>query len=244
MPFDFRDRTVLVVGGSSGIGNGIAHAFRAAGAAVQVWGSRAAAADYASESGSDLTGLDYRQVDLSQPDAVAQAPDRDALDVLVLAQGIALYRREEFDMAGFRRVMEVNLNSVMACTMKYRAALAARRGTVVVLGSVASFRSSVGNPGYSASKAGVLGLVRTLGEGLIREGIRVNGVAPGFVDTKLTAVTMQHPQRREAALARIPAGRFGTPQDLANATLFLASPLSAYIVGQMLVADGGMMLGV
>ena len=81
-------------------------------------------------------------------------------------------------------------------------------------------------------------------EGLIREGVRVNGIAPGFVETKMTAVTMENPKRRDAALAAIPAGRFGSADDMAGAALFLASPLASYIVGQMLVVDGGMSLSV
>ncbi|WP_420464542.1 SDR family NAD(P)-dependent oxidoreductase [Panacagrimonas sp.] len=242
--FDFRQRSVLVVGGSSGIGNGIAQAFRAAGADVQVWGTRASAADYAGEEGSNLEGLSYTQVNLAQPGAVETAPAPATLDVLVQAQGTVLYRRGEFEMDGFRKVIEVNLNSVMACAMKFRPLLAASQGSMIVLGSLASFRSAFGNPGYSATKSGVLGLVRSLGEGLIREGVRVNGIAPGFVETKMTAVTMENPKRRDAALAAIPAGRFGSADDMAGAALFLASPLASYIVGQMLVVDGGMSLSV
>ena len=94
----------------------------------------------------------------------------------------------------------------------------------------------------SASKAGAISLTRTLGQAWAPEGIRVNGLAPGLVDTKLTRVTTQHPQRLAGALASIPAGRLGTPQDMAGAALFLASPLAAYVNGQTLVVDGGLTL--
>src|SRR5271170_4857290 len=100
-PLDFTARTVLVVGGSSGIGNGIAQAFRERGAEVHVWGTRASAADYDPAEGSDLTGLTYQQVDVGDPAAVEQArAGFTALDVLVLAQGTVIYRRGEFQMEG------------------------------------------------------------------------------------------------------------------------------------------------
>lgn len=242
MDLDFGGKSVLVVGGSSGIGNGIARAFLARGASVEVWGTRATAADYAGTEGSNLDGLGYRCVDVSQSGAIDTAPVPESLDVLVLAQGIVLYERREFEMEGFRKVMEVNLMSLMACAAKHQNALAATRGTVIVIGSVASIRATKGNPAYSASKSGALGLTRTLAEAWAPRGIRVNGIAPGFVETKITNVTTQHPKRRAAALAGIPAGRFGSVEEMAGVALFLASPLSAYVTGQMIVADGGMSL--
>lgn len=242
MDLDFGGKSVLVVGGSSGIGNGIARAFLARGASVEVWGTRATVDDYAGTEGSNLEGLSYRCVDVSQSGAIDAAPVPESLDVLVLAQGIVLYERREFEMEGFRKVMEVNLMSLMACAAKYQNALAAARGTVIVIGSVASIRATKGNPAYSASKSGALGLTRTLAEAWAPRGIRVNGIAPGFVETKITNVTTQHPKRRAAALAGIPAGRFGSVEEMAGVALFLASPLSAYVTGQMIVADGGMSL--
>ena len=113
---DFSGRQVLVVGGSSGIGNGIAQAFRAKGARVAVCGTRAAAADYSPDEGSHLEGLDYFRLDVSDAQAIeALKPPFEALDVLVLAQGAVIYRRGEFEMEGFRKVVEVNLMSLMAC---------------------------------------------------------------------------------------------------------------------------------
>ncbi|MCC2657718.1 MAG: 3-oxoacyl-(acyl-carrier protein) reductase [Panacagrimonas sp.] len=242
MDLDFNGKRVVVVGGSSGIGNGIAHAFAERGAQVEVWGTRPDAADYAGVEGSDLTGLSYRGVDLATTGAMDAVVPPASLDVLVLAQGTVLYERKEFEREGFRRVMEVNLMSVMDCARLYQSALAAAKGSLIIVGSVASFRAVKGNPGYSASKAGALGLVKTLGVAWAPQGIRVNGIAPGFVETKITEVMSKHPKRRAAALAAIPAGRFGTPQDMAGIALFLASPLSAYVTGQMILADGGMTL--
>jgi 3-oxoacyl-[acyl-carrier protein] reductase len=240
---DFSGRQVLVVGGSSGIGNGIAQAFRTKGARVQVCGTRASAAEYSKSEGSHLEGLDYARLDVSDPAAIADfKPAFDRLDVLVLAQGAVIYRRGEFEMAGFRKVMEVNLISLMACATRFHAMLRSARGSLVIVSSTAAYHSTKGNPAYNASKTGAMGLTRTLGEAWAGDGIRVNGIAPGLVDTKMTKVTTSSPKRLQAAVERIPLKRLGTPADMAGAALFLASPLAAYIVGQTLVVDGGLIL--
>jgi 3-oxoacyl-[acyl-carrier protein] reductase len=240
---DFRGRQVLVVGGSSGIGNGIAQAFRAKGARVAVCGTRAAASDYAAEEGSQLEGLDYTRLDVSDAQGLEKfIPSFDRLDVLVLAQGAVLYSRAEFEMAGFRKVLEVNLISLMACASRFHPMLRESRGSLIIVSSTAAYHSTKGNPAYNASKTGAMGLTRTLGEAWAEDGIRVNGIAPGLVDTKMTRVTTSNPKRLEGALARIPLKRLGTPADMAGAALFLASPLSSYIVGQTIVVDGGLIL--
>ena len=125
-PFDFAAKTILVVGGSSGIGNGMAQAFRGHGADVHVWGTRAKAADYTAAEGSDLTGLTYAQVDVSDFSAIeAHTPAFKTLDVLILCQGKVLSTRAEFKAKGFRDVVDVNLNSLMACADKFYPLLAA-----------------------------------------------------------------------------------------------------------------------
>jgi 3-oxoacyl-[acyl-carrier protein] reductase len=241
--FDFTGRTALVVGGSSGIGNGIAQGFRAAGATVHVWGTRATAADYDPAMGSDLTGLHYARVDVADFGAIEAAAHTPAtLDILVLCQGTVIYRRGEFAMEGFQRVVDVNLNSLMACSMAYRDRLAEARGALIIVSSAAAYHSTKGNPAYNASKTGAVGLTRTLGEAWAPEGIRVNGIAPGLVDTKLTKVTTENPKRLEQARSRIPIGRLGTPADMAGAALFLASPYAGYVIGQTLIVDGGLVL--
>src|SRR2546423_8423578 len=240
---DFSGKQVLVVGGSSGIGTGIAQAFRAKGAGVHVCGTRTAASDYSAEDGSQLDGLQYSQLDVSDPQAVEKfKPDFDRLDVLVLAQGAVIYRRGEFEMAGFRKVLEVNLMSLMACAGKFHDMLTAAKGSLIIVSSTAAFHSTKGNPAYNASKTGAVGLTRTLGQAWAEDGIRVNGIAPRLVDTKMTKVTTANPKRLEGAVERIPLKRLGTPADMAGAALFLASPLASYIVGQTLVVDGGLIL--
>ncbi|HRN59775.1 MAG TPA: SDR family oxidoreductase [Chiayiivirga sp.] len=240
---DFSARKVLVVGGSSGIGNGIAHAFRSLGAQVHVWGTRATAADYADSDGSDLQGLGYTQVDVSDPDAIAAAPAPfDGLDVLVLSQGSVLYKRQEFERAGWDKVMAINLDSVMHCARRFEEQLERSRGSVIVVSSIAAYMATLGTPAYAASKAGAVSLTATLAQAWAPRGIRVNGIAPGMVETKLTKVTTENPQRRERAMSKIPLSRFGQPQDMAGVALFLASPLSAYVTGQTIVVDGGLTL--
>ncbi len=240
---DFTGKKVLVVGGSSGIGNGIAHAFRARGAAVHVWGTRADAADYDAADGSDLSGLGYTCVDVSDPDAIEAAPLPFAkLDVLVLCQGTVVYKRGEFEREGWDKVIAVNLDSVMHCARKFKPQLLETQGSVIIVSSVSGFKANVGNPAYAASKAGAVSLTKTLGQAWAPEGIRVNGLAPGLVDTKLTKVTTKHPERLAGALASIPQRRMGTTNDLGVAAVFLASPLAAYVTGHTLVADGGLSL--
>jgi 3-oxoacyl-[acyl-carrier protein] reductase len=240
---DFSGKVVLVVGGSSGIGNGIARAFLAHGAEVHVWGTRATAADYAGSEGSDLSGLQYAQVDVAAPGAVQNVtPAFQGLDVLVLCQGTVIYKRGEFTGEGFRKVVEVNLNSLMDCSMKFFEMLKASSGSLITVSSTAAFHATRGNPAYNASKAGAVGLTRTLGQAWAGEGIRVNGIAPGLVDTKLTKVTTGNPERLKATLQSIPAGRLGLPADMAGVALFLASPLAAYVYGQTIPVDGGLIL--
>lgn len=240
---DFSGKTVLVVGGSSGIGNGMAQAFRKQGASVHVWGTRAAAADYAGEEGSDLEGIGYTQVDVGDAAAIAAAPAPfEKLDVLVHSQGTVLYRRQEFEPAGWDKVMSVNVGSVMHISNRFHGELAAAKGAVIVVSSIGGIKATLANPAYAASKAAAINLVRALALAWAEEGIRVNGIAPSLVDTKMTKVTMNNEERRARSLAKIPMGRFGTIEEMAGVALFLASPLSAYICGQTLVVDGGITL--
>lgn len=241
---DFRNKTVLVVGGSSGIGNGIARVFRDHGATVFISGTRASAADYETdEDGTDLAGMTYFQWDVSNDQAVENlTPPFSTLDVLVLSQGIVMYKRAEFQMPNFRKVLDVNLMSVMSCGMKFHDMLAATKGSVIIVGSGASFHAVFGNPAYSASKGALVTLTKTLAEAWATDGIRVNGIAPGLVATKITKVTWDHPRRYEDSLNEIPLHRWGTPEEMGGVTLFLASPLSSYVTGQMIIVDGGMSL--
>lgn len=239
---DFSGKTVLVVGGTSGIGNGVAQAFRAKGAEVHVWGTRPSREDYAGQAGSDLEGLRYAQMDVADFGALdAYRPPFEKLDILVTCQGHAVYGRKEFALDTFREVVKINLGSVMACCTKFHAMLEESRGNIVIVGSIAGFQSQMGNPAYSASKTAVVGLVRTLGEAWAKT-VRVNSVAPGFVRTRLTEIVSSHPKRLERVLSQIPVGRLGELEDIAGAVLFLASDLASFMVGQTVIVDGGRLL--
>ncbi len=243
MDTDFTGKNVLIVGGSSGIGNGIAHGFRERGGTVHVWGTRSIASDYDDEPGSDLSGLGYSCVDVGNPDLIEQAAAPfDTLDVLILCQGIVAYKRAEFEREGWDKVMSVNLDSLMHIARKFKPQLSASGGSITIVSSVSGFQANIGNPAYAASKAGAVSLTKTLGQAWAPEGIRVNGLAPGLVETKLTKVTTQNPDRLNATLKTIPQRRMGLPQDMAGAAIFLASPLASYVTGHTLIVDGGLTL--
>lgn len=238
--FDFAGKTVVVTGGSTGIGNAAARSFLAAGARVVVTGTRAGASDYVGEDG-DLSGLEYHRLDQGDTAAVAAFdPQVERLDVLVVAGAKVAYRRQEFDTATFADVIATNLIGPMQLATRFRPQLAAAKGSIVFIGSVASFRGAIGQPAYSASKGGLLTLTRSLAQAFGGEGIRVNLVAPGLVRSKMTAVTWTNADRLAATEAQVPLRRIGEPADIAGAIVFLASPLAAYVTGTSLVIDGGL----
>ena len=242
-PLDFTGKIALIVGGSSGIGNGIAHAYRERGAEVHVTGTRHDEGDYLENEDSDFTGLTYHQLDVTDRSAVdGLAAEIEALDVLVLCQGAVRYGRQEFEREGWDFVVDVNLNSVMDCARAFQPALADRSGTIIIVSSTGAFHAMIGNPAYGASKAGAASLVGSLAQAWAKDGIRVNGIAPGFVATKMTRVTTENEKRREGVIQRVPLHRMGTPEDMAGAALFLASPLASYVTGQSLIVDGGLSL--
>lgn len=240
MSFDFTGKQVVVVGGSGGIGNSIARMFHAAGASVLITGTRESPQDYGPEEAYRFEGLTYSRLVLGEDASVQQwDPGISSLDTLVLSQGLVQYRRREFEADVFRQVVDVNLNSVMNCAVKFKPLLAASSGTIITVSSVGGIKATIGNPAYAASKAGLIHLTRVLGAAWAADGIRVNGIAPGLVGTKMTTVTTDDPKRLAERLESIPLKRLGTPEEMASIALFLASPMSSYIVGHTIVADGG-----
>src|SRR4029078_4168220 len=124
--------------------------FPATDESVAVCGTRANPADYFAGEGSDLQGLEYSQLDVSSAQAITQfVPSFEKLDVLVLAQGAVIYRRGEFEMDGFRKVLEVNLMSLMACATKFHAMLSPSQGSLIIVSSTAAYHSTMGNPAYN-----------------------------------------------------------------------------------------------
>jgi len=241
---DLRGRVALVAGGSSGIGLGIARRFEAAGVTVHVTGTRAAASAYPE---GELDGLVYHPLDVADDAAVRKLADElDApLDALVSSVGTVAYGGAEYQIETFRQVMDVNLNGVMHLCASFRDHLkrdADATSSIVLVGSTSSYIATPGQPAYGASKGALVTLTRSLAQAWAKHGIRVNGVAPGFVDTKLTRRSREDAEVYAQSLERIPLGRWGEPEEMGDVAVFLASPMASYVTGQMLLADGGITL--
>jgi NAD(P)-dependent dehydrogenase (short-subunit alcohol dehydrogenase family) len=243
--FDFADTAVLVTGGTSGIGHAIATGFAAAGADVVITGTRARAADY----DTDLAAFAYRQLQLTERASVdALVASLDRLDVIVNNAGANLTGGiDEWDPDGFASAVALNLIGPMRLTVSCRSFLFASSlpggASVINLASMGAFRTTPVVPGYSSAKAGVVAFTANLARKWARKGVRVNAVAPGIIDTPMTAPMQEFPDIAGAELAHIPMGRFGRAGEVVGATMFLASSAAAYITGHTLAVDGGYLAG-
>ena len=232
-----QGKTALVTGGSQGIGHATALALRDSGATDIVTGTRSRFADY----DDPISGVSYIQSDLSRPEArAALVAQIKSLDVLI--NNAATGRPNEYDQDAFETVIDINLNAVMDLSMRLFLALKAAGGSIVNVGSLASFLALKETPAYTASKAGLLGLTRALGDKWALEGVRVNLVAPGFIATRMTAPMRADAVYENRLLKSVPMRRWGRASEVAEAILFLASPAASYITGQSLAIDGGLML--
>ena len=238
--FDFGGTRVLVTGGSNGIGLGIARAFVAAGAEVTITGTRPSPADYP----HDLSPFAYRALDARDGAAIAStAASLGALDVLVNNAGANTVQPSEWDPAVFEASLQLNLTSAFRMATACRELLAkstlAGGASIVNLASMSSFFAVPIVPGYGAAKAGIVQLTKNLAVAWAKQGIRVNAVAPGLVLSNMTRAMRGIEALERPQLARTPLGRWGTPDDVAPAVLFLASAAAGFVTGHTLCVDGG-----
>lgn len=240
---NFKSKNIVIIGGSSGIGRGIASSFIDKGASVCITGTRDNLEDYDEDISDNIKKCIYRKLDLSDDRNLKNLSlPFDDIHTLVCSQGIVAYDRKEFEMDTFKSVINLNLNSVMASCTFFHENLVKNNGSIVIIGSGASYHAVKGNPAYSASKGGLLTLIKTLAEAWAINGIRVNGIAPGYVATKLTEVTFGNEKRYENSLKNIPLRRWGSPKDMGEVCCFLCSEGASYVTGQMITVDGGMSL--
>ncbi len=239
----FRDdllagRVALVSGGTSGIGAAIADALAACGAVVTVTGATPAEAEAArSQPAFRCRGADVLDVrDAAAISALTREMPR--LDILVNCAGI-IRRGAEHDPEVFADVLDVNLTGTMRLCAAVRPLLAQTGGCIVNTASVLSYLGGGLVPGYSASKGGVAQLTKSLAIAYAADRIRVNAVAPGWVETPLTQALQDDAGRSAAILARTPLGRWGKPEDIAGTVVFLCSPAASFITGAIMPVDGG-----
>lgn len=232
--YTFAGATVLVIGASrGGIGASIARAFQDAGATVAITGVEP------SPDAADADRFAYTQLDVTNTDAVeAFAATHAHVDVLVNCAAITR-RGEEMAPDFFSHVLDVNLTGSLRCAKALHPGLKAAGGKVINIASMYARFGSPRNPAYGASKAGVEQLTKSLAIAWAEDGIRVNAIAPGFIVTDQSARARQDETFVSTIEARTPLGRWGNPDDITGAALFLASPASAFMTGTCLPVDGG-----
>lgn len=239
--FDFAGTRVLVTGGTSGIGLAVAAAFAGAGAAVTVTGTRAGPSAYE----TDLSTFTYRRLDVRDGDAIARlAATLDALDVLVNNAGANFARQpSEWSPDVFEDSVRLNLTGAFRMALACRPLLAASGldggASVLNVASMSAFFAVPVVPAYGAAKAGIVQMTKNLAVAWAAEGIRVNAVAPGLVATRMTAGLQAAPAVAQPQLDRTAMKRWGTPDEVAPAFLFLASAAARFVTGATVCVDGG-----
>jgi 3-oxoacyl-[acyl-carrier protein] reductase len=245
---DFKEKVVFVTGGARGIGKEIALAFGNHGADVALGDIDEQAC---SETAREITGLKVKssgyRLDVSSPESCDEAAKRTLeefgrIDILINNAGITrdnlLIRMSEQD---FDQVIAINLKGTFNCTKIFsRIMMKQRFGRIINISSIIGLMGNAGQINYAASKAGMLGVTKSAAKELASRNITVNAIAPGFIQTEMTHKLPE--EVRTAYLQNIALKRPGTPRDVANAALFLASDYASYITGQVLVVDGGMVM--
>jgi 2-deoxy-D-gluconate 3-dehydrogenase len=246
--FSLEGRLAVVTGASRGIGLAMAVGLAEAGADIIAVSATLPAAGSAVQRAVEATGrrCETLRADLADPAQVRELAttlgrlDRN-IDVLVNNAGtIRRGPAAEFSDADWDHVLHVNLASQFTLTREVGAGMLERgAGKIIFTASLLSFQGGIFVPAYTASKSAIAGLTRALANEWTGRGVNVNAIAPGYVETDNTRALHDDPVRREAITQRIPAGRWGRPEDIAGATVFLASPASDYVSGVVLPVDGG-----
>jgi len=241
-----KDKVALVTGSAQGIGKAIAVALAKEGANVVISDvnlelAQATAAEIAA-MGVKSNAIKLNVADLTQAEEAvkAVAAEFGKIDILVNNAGITRdallirMKKEDWDL-----VINVNLTGVFnMCKAVTPVMMKARTGRIINIASIVGEMGNAGQMNYSASKAGVIGMTKTLAKEVASRNINVNAIAPGFIDTDMTKKLSE--EVKKAMLAQVPQGKLGMPEDVANAAVFLASPDSDYITGQVLSVNGGM----
>jgi 3-oxoacyl-[acyl-carrier protein] reductase len=247
-----KGKTALITGGTAGIGKAIACLYAEHGANVIIWGTnpeRSAQAVQEIEAVKREPGQKVASflVNVSNTKEVEECIEKvlkefGTIDILVNNAGITkdnlLMKMSEAD---WDAVVDINLKSVYnTCKALCRPMMKAKNGAIINITSVIGLTGNAGQANYAASKAGMIGFTKSLAKELASRNIRANCIAPGYIDTQMTGGLP--PAIKEAIIEKIPMSRIGHPKEIANAALFLASDLSAYITGQVLTVDGGMVI--
>ena len=242
----FSGKAAIVTGGARGIGLAVAKRLAAGGADIAIWD---VLEDAALESAEGLaTEFDAkttaRKVDITKADEVESAAGETVKtlgEVKILVNNAGITRDGMFlrmDESDWDLVLAVNLKGAFLCTKAVARKMRKTGGSIVNMASVVGIIGNPGQANYSASKAGLLGLTKTCARELARYGIRVNAVAPGYIDTEMTRGLGE--DVREQVLASVPLGRYGTPEEVASVVSFLAGDGSSYLTGQVVHVCGGM----
>ena len=247
-PFSLEGQVALVTGAAAGIGAAIAAALARAGADVVCHGNTRGPDDVAravQASGRQALSVQGDLSDPSTPERLVRAALERFGRVDILINNAGTIRRApaaEFSLSDWNTVINVNLTSLFQlCQLAGRGMLERGRGKIVNVASLLSFQGGVTVPAYAASKGGVGQLTKSLANEWASRGVNVNAIAPGYIRTDNTSALQKDPTRNRQILERIPAGRWGEPEDLTGAVLFLSSRASDYVHGHILTVDGGWM---